>query len=389
MTTPYISKEELTNLKNHKYSVINIGLTSRYILKHYWDFFLNNFIPIWMAPNLITFLGTLTMIVNFFIIIFVVKDFTLDSSTPSWIFPLSAISLFFYQTMDNCDGRQARKTGSSSPLGELFDHGCDAVVVVLSSVITSSIFSYGNNWLPIQQLILTWFLFWTSTWDYYHTGSMHFGYINGPEEGLLILSILSLAPYFLGASIINTPYKEFLGLTEYTFLPDWTINYGGWVIFSIMLTLAIFDVLISVFSHLYRNGKSFKEAILHLCIFFIFVGAFLVWYFSAPLLWKNWSAWLQLVSGLCFAELVGRLIVAHMAKRKLSLIQRPVIPLILIAAFSVLSSYISDLSVFQPIVVLSCSLVIVFSYFHFTLNVASEICNFLDISFFKLKAKKP
>jgi len=25
------------------------------------------------------------------------------------------------------DGKQARKTGNSSPLGMLFDHGCDAI----------------------------------------------------------------------------------------------------------------------------------------------------------------------------------------------------------------------------------------------------------------------
>ncbi|MBP5977864.1 CDP-alcohol phosphatidyltransferase family protein, partial [Brasilonema sp. CT11] len=40
-----------------------------------------------------------------------------------WIYLFSAACLFFYQTMDNLDGRQARRTGASSPLGQLFDHG--------------------------------------------------------------------------------------------------------------------------------------------------------------------------------------------------------------------------------------------------------------------------
>ncbi len=31
--------------------------------------------------------------------------------------------------MDAIDGKQARRTGSSSPLGELFDHGCDALSI--------------------------------------------------------------------------------------------------------------------------------------------------------------------------------------------------------------------------------------------------------------------
>jgi hypothetical protein len=32
-----------------------------------------------------------------------------------------------YQTLDAIDGKQARRTGTSSPMGELFDHGCDSV----------------------------------------------------------------------------------------------------------------------------------------------------------------------------------------------------------------------------------------------------------------------
>lgn len=37
------------------------------------------------------------------------------------------------QTMDNADGKQARRTGTSSPMGELFDHGCDALNSASSS----------------------------------------------------------------------------------------------------------------------------------------------------------------------------------------------------------------------------------------------------------------
>ncbi len=39
----------------------------------------------------------------------------------------TALGLFLYQSLDAIDGKQARRTSSSSPLGELFDHGCDSV----------------------------------------------------------------------------------------------------------------------------------------------------------------------------------------------------------------------------------------------------------------------
>jgi phosphatidylglycerophosphate synthase len=34
-----------------------------------------------------------------------------------------AIGLFLYQSFDAIDGKQARRTGTSGPLGEMFDHG--------------------------------------------------------------------------------------------------------------------------------------------------------------------------------------------------------------------------------------------------------------------------
>ncbi len=46
---------------------------------------------------------------------------------PAWANLLCAFGLFVYQSLDAIDGKQARRTNSSTPLGELFDHGCDAV----------------------------------------------------------------------------------------------------------------------------------------------------------------------------------------------------------------------------------------------------------------------
>lgn len=35
--------------------------------------------------------------------------------------------------LDNMDGKQARKTGNTSTLGSLFDHGCDVTNLILSA----------------------------------------------------------------------------------------------------------------------------------------------------------------------------------------------------------------------------------------------------------------
>ena len=79
-----------------------------------------------MAPNLVTLIG---LVVNMFgcaIFYFWDTKFDKNADIPVWVYLLSVSCLFFYQTMDAIDGKQARRTGSSSPLGQLFDHGCDA-----------------------------------------------------------------------------------------------------------------------------------------------------------------------------------------------------------------------------------------------------------------------
>lgn len=54
---------------------------------------------------------------------------TLYFQAPGWAYIVIAIGLFIYQSLDAVDGKQARRTNTASPLGELFDHGCDAVSV--------------------------------------------------------------------------------------------------------------------------------------------------------------------------------------------------------------------------------------------------------------------
>jgi hypothetical protein len=43
----------------------------------------------------------------------------------------SGFAVFLYVNLDCMDGKQARRTKSSSPLGQLFDHGCDALALGL------------------------------------------------------------------------------------------------------------------------------------------------------------------------------------------------------------------------------------------------------------------
>ena len=55
----------------------------------------------------------------------------LKGDLPNWFCYMTGINYFIYMVFDNTDGKQARRTGSSSPLGMLFDHGLDCVTSLI------------------------------------------------------------------------------------------------------------------------------------------------------------------------------------------------------------------------------------------------------------------
>ena len=82
-----------------------------------------------MAPNLVTLTGTAILFSN--CIVYFSQDSTMEKQVPDLCYYWSCLSILLYQTFDAMDGKHARRTGQSSALGQLFDHGCDACCVSL------------------------------------------------------------------------------------------------------------------------------------------------------------------------------------------------------------------------------------------------------------------
>lgn len=105
-----------------------------------------------------------------------------------------SLGLFAYQSLDAIDGKQARRTNSSTPLGELFDHGCDAVSTVFVSIACCVALGLGNYpWVMFLVCFLAMATFYTAHWQTYVTGTLKFGTIDVTEAQLGIYAI-----YFLG-----------------------------------------------------------------------------------------------------------------------------------------------------------------------------------------------
>lgn len=95
---------------------------------------------------------------------------------------------FMYRMLDELDGKQARKTGNSSALGMLFDHGCDSFSVGLMMMICAKMFGFGDNLLAMLFVTGPCALFHFTTIEEYYTGGLFLGRIN-PITDLSIIVI--------------------------------------------------------------------------------------------------------------------------------------------------------------------------------------------------------
>lgn len=94
----------------------------------------------------ITASGFLLIVINFICLVIYAPH--LDKECPSWVYLSWVVGIFTYQVLDNIDGKQARRTNSSTPLGEIFDHGItfpikDCIRGILIECLSISF--YDNN----------------------------------------------------------------------------------------------------------------------------------------------------------------------------------------------------------------------------------------------------
>ncbi|OQE36782.1 hypothetical protein PENCOP_c011G03716 [Penicillium coprophilum] len=210
-TQDSLSDEALLPLKSYKYSAVDKSFISRYILKHYWNAFVE-VVPMWMAPNMVTLLGFMWIVANVFIIQIFVPDMV--GPGPAWIYYSFALGMWMYSTLDNVDGKQARRTGTSSGLGELFDHGIDSLNCTLASLLSTAAMGFGATHLGAWTAIVPCLAMYFSTWETFHTHTLYLGYFNGPTEGLLIAIGIMVASGIWGPGMWSQPIVGFLNFPQ-------------------------------------------------------------------------------------------------------------------------------------------------------------------------------
>uniref|UniRef100_A0A7M4FA61 Selenoprotein I n=1 Tax=Crocodylus porosus TaxID=8502 RepID=A0A7M4FA61_CROPO len=151
-----------------------------YVFKDYKIVGYKNIVPQWVAPNLLTFSGFVMLLINYFLLSFYDWDYTASGtspgSIPTWVWLFSAFATFCAYTLDSIDGKHARRTQCSTPLGELFDHGLDSWATSIFIFNFFSLCSRGNEQTGflLHKMFLSLSIgllnFMISHWEKYNTG---------------------------------------------------------------------------------------------------------------------------------------------------------------------------------------------------------------------------
>ncbi|ELQ74865.1 sn-1,2-diacylglycerol ethanolamine- and cholinephosphotransferase [Trachipleistophora hominis] len=175
-------EERLNNLRNYKYVAVDKSLLSNYVLNRLWELVVSLF-PRRLAPNLITVFGFIFIV--FACAVNVYYDYEMVGAAPSFVYYTNAVCLFIYMMFDAVDGKQARRTKTGSPLGQLFDHGIDSLVATLTVIMFTSSLGFGRSLESFLFLASSKLIFYFVSFEEYFTHKFVLSYINGPTEGIL------------------------------------------------------------------------------------------------------------------------------------------------------------------------------------------------------------
>ncbi|CAL4124098.1 unnamed protein product, partial [Meganyctiphanes norvegica] len=300
-----------------------------------------------------------------------------DSKVPRWACLLCAIGLFIYQSLDAIDGKQARRTNTSSPLGELFDHGCDSLSTVFVSLSVCCAVRLGTHpyWMFFQCLMAV-TLFYCAHWQTYVSGTLRFGFIDVTEAqfGVMLIHLVSA---IFGCKFWSLKVPVLLV----------TLKCMPTIIGSFAAAVALFSNfrIILVQRGAGRNGStvagtSVLSPVVPLCL--VLVPTMLIAWKSPHNVFLN-NPSLYLLTFCCVAaRITNRLVVAHMTKSEMNYTDTSLIGPAALFLNQYFNSPINENTLLWIVCVYT-----MYDLFKYCTEVCLEICEHLNIKLFTIVPK--
>ncbi|KAK9297651.1 hypothetical protein QLX08_008706 [Tetragonisca angustula] len=365
-----LSPGQLKRLSEHKYSCTTNSLLDGF-LQPWWDWLVSR-VPLWLAPNLITIVGLIVNIATTLVLVYYSPD--AKTEAPRWTCFLAALGLFIYQSLDAIDGKQARRTGTSTPLGELFDHGCDSistVFIALSACIAVQL-GYYPTWMFFQ-CFCAMTLFYCAHWQTYVSGSLRFGKVDVTEAQFTIIMI----------HLISAIFGPKVWMMEIPYIDGFMFKY----LIGVMTVICAVANLYFIFSVIFtggvgKNGSTVAgTSVLSPIIPFSFVvvPAFIIYRKSAEHVYENHPALYILAFGMVAAKVTNRLVVAHMTKNEMEYLDSSLIG----PAMLFLNQYF-NFFIKEYYVLWLCLIWVTLDLLRYNTQICLEICDYMKIKLFRI-----
>lgn len=190
----FFGDEEIARLRQpHASRTVDLSLISR-ALEPFWES-CARLVPPSVAPNAITLSGLFLVAVSFVVVL--VVDPSLAGPVPAAAHLLSIGAIFAFQTLDALDGKQARKTKSSSALGNWCDHACDVVAVQMAMTGAAGALGLGTGGALLFLLASVATNNYVIHWETQHTNTLYMG--NGTsiyEAQLMMMAVHAVSLVF-------------------------------------------------------------------------------------------------------------------------------------------------------------------------------------------------
>ncbi|XP_071162791.1 ethanolaminephosphotransferase 1-like [Mytilus edulis] len=380
----YLSDEVLNGFDNYKYSSIDTSPISKYVTHPFWNWVVE-FYPRWIAPNLLTLTGFLQLVANFFLLTYydcnfyaASRDHPESPPVPNWVWLVCGLNMFISHTLDGTDGKQARRTKTSSPLGELFDHGLDSWVTLFMPVAMYSVYGRGEGGVDVFRVFLitigVQFCFMISHWEKYITGVLFlpWGY-DLSQLGLTFIYLLT----FLGGHdmwkfkvpIVDMQMSNVFEIVCYVGFLGLTMPFTFWNIYE---------------SYKNKTGKMLGlwEAMRPVIATISLFSLMIVWAkFSSCDIIELYPRLFYLTTGTVFSNITCRLIIAQMSNTRCEVFHWMLVPLCCIVALVILIAP-GNIEIY----ILWCyALIVISAHVHFGFGVVREMCDHFKINALTIK----
>jgi len=382
--TMYLSKEVLSGFDKYKYNSIDNSPVSNYITHPFWNWVVQ-FYPTWLAPNAITLAGFMFLVLQFVVFTYYDADFYASSDNhpdyppiPNWVWLFSGLCIFLAHTLDGTDGKQARRTKTSGPLGELFDHGLDSWATLFMPIGLFSVYGRGDYSVDAFRMSLVMVsvqvTFIMSHWEKYNTGILFLPWGYDPSQ--IAMVVMYLITWYSGYTVWKF-YVPYTGMTCAEVFE--LIMYGGVIVLQLPMTL--WNIY---WSYAKKSGKmySFYEAQRPLIPSLVLFVTFYMWAYISPysILQKE-PRLFMFAMGTAFANSTSRLIVSGMSNTRCDAFNVMLVPLMAI----VLGTATLKLGVMEAYLLLAYTIYVLVAHLHYGVCVVKQLADHFNIYVFSVE----